>query len=150
MSILETTGKRPIVWVHGDGLRPSNPALAAYPGAPSVFCWDDELLTRWRISLKRVLFIYECLLELPVVIRRGDVAEQIVAFAREHGADDVATSFSPSPRFDRIRNEIERSLSVQVLAEEPFIDYSGDFDLRRFHRFWRRAEAYAYGGKANE
>jgi hypothetical protein len=67
---------RPIVWIHGDCLSPYGPALTAYPGAPAIWVWDDALLEEWRISLKRIVFIYECLLDLPVVIRRGDVATE--------------------------------------------------------------------------
>lgn len=135
-----------VIWVHGDCLRPGNPALRARPDAPAIFCWDDELLREWRISFKRVLFIYECLLEMPVTIRRGDVAGEVAAFAAEHGATGVVTAFSPSPRFGLIAREIEKSYPIEVLPEDPFLDYPGEFDLRRFSRFWRQAESYAYRG----
>ncbi len=94
--------EKPIVWVHGDCLSPKNPALQAYPEAAAIWVWDDALLEEWKISLKRIVFIYECLLELPVTIRRGDVAKEVVAFAQEQGADGVATAESPSPRFEVI------------------------------------------------
>ena len=76
-----------IVWLHGDGLSPQNPALVANEGAPAVFVFDDALLTQWQIGLKRVVFLYESLLELPVSIRRGDVAAEVSAFAREQQRD---------------------------------------------------------------
>lgn len=72
--------QHPIVWVHGDCLSPFNPALQAYPDAPRIWVWDEELLEEWQLSLKRIAFIYECLLELPVVMRRGDVASEVNAF----------------------------------------------------------------------
>jgi hypothetical protein len=140
--------EKAVVWIHGDCLRPTNPALLACPGAPAILCWDDDLLRQWRISLKRLTFIYECLLELPVIIRRRDVATQVLAFADDHGASRVVTSPSPSSRFSRIKKAIERRIPVEVLEEEPFLDTSAEFDLRRFYRFWRRAEAFAYGAKA--
>jgi hypothetical protein len=136
---------RPVVWVHGDCLSPYGPALAAHPGAPSIFVWDDALLAEWRVSLKRVVFIYECLLELPVVIRRGDVAAEVLRFAAEHGADSVATAESPSPRFSVIRDELARSLPVRTLPVPPLVDYPGRIDLRRFSRYWQQAEPYAMG-----
>lgn len=112
---------QPVIWVHGDSLSPYGPALKAYPNTPAIWVWDDALIEEWQLSLKRLTFIYECLLELPVVIRRGDVAAEIVAFTEEHHADLVVTAESPSPRFEAIRSEIERSVPVEVLVVEPFL-----------------------------
>jgi hypothetical protein len=141
--------KKPIVWVHGDCLSPKNPALQEYPDAPAIWVWDDALLEEWKISLKRIVFIYECLLELPVTIRRGDVAAEVIAFAKEQGADGVATAASPSPRFDEICDRIEEALSVEVevWSPEPFVDYDGYIDLKRFSRYWRVAQQYVFEQK---
>jgi hypothetical protein len=138
--------EKPIVWVHGDCLSPKNPALQEYPDAPAIWVWDDALLEEWNISLKRIVFIYECLLELPVTIRRGDVVKEVVAFAQEHGADGVVTVESPSPRFEMICNAIQdtSSLEVEVCLPEPFVNYDGYIDLKRFSRYWRVAQQYVF------
>jgi deoxyribodipyrimidine photo-lyase len=128
-----------IVWVHGDCLAPDGPALRAYPDAPAVFVWDDALLQRRRLSLKRIVFIYECLLELPVTIVRGNVATEVTAFAAAHGARRVATSDSVSPGFAAIRRRLATALTVEVLAAAPFVPPDVPFDLRRFSRYWQRA-----------
>lgn len=135
----------PIIWVHGDCLSPHHPGLQKYPNAPAIWVWDDALLEEWQISLKRIVFIYECLLELPVVIRRGDVATEVVAFAKEHHADVVITTESPSPRFDKICSKIEECVPVEVLAVAPFLEYDGYIDLKRFSRYWKVAERYIFG-----
>jgi len=75
--------QKKIIWVHGDNLSPHNPVLRANPETPAIFIWDDALLKDWRISLKRITFIYECLLELPVTIRRGDITKELINFAYE-------------------------------------------------------------------
>lgn len=138
--------KKPIIWVHGDCLSPKNPALQTYPDAPAIWVWDDALLAEWQISLKRIVFIYECLLELPVTIRRGDVAREVAAFAKEHDADGVATVESPSPRFETICDRIEEALSldIEVWSPEPFVNYDGYIDLKRFSRYWRVAQQYVF------
>ena len=133
-----------IIWIHGDCLSPDNPALQEYPDAPAIWVWDDALIEEWQLSLKRLTFIYECLLELPVEIRRGNVAQEILAFAKEHNADLVATADSPSPRFHQICDEIERSLKLEVFEVEPFFDYDGYIDLKRFSRYWKVAEKYVF------
>ncbi len=135
----------PVIWVHGDCLSPYGPALKAYPDAHAIWVWDDALIEEWQLSLKRITFIYECLLELPVVIRRGDVATEIVNFANEHNTDLVITAESPSPRFEDICNQIKCSVSVEVLAVEPFFEYDGYIDLKRFSRYWKVAERHLFG-----
>lgn len=133
-----------IIWVHGDNLNPGGPALAAYPGAPAIWVWDDELLRAWRVSLKRVVFIYECLLELPVVIRRGDVVEEISRFAAEHGATRVVTAGSPSPRFAAVCDRLRAAgLAVEALDEPPFVTSDRPLDLKRFSRYWAVARPSA-------
>jgi hypothetical protein len=129
-----------VVWVHGDNLNEDNPALRAYAGAPALFVWDEALLEAWAISLKRVVFIYECLLALPVAIRRGDVADEVARFAAAHGAGTVAAAGSPSPRFAEICAGLRaRGLSVEIWDEAPFVELRREPDLRRFSRYWRDA-----------
>ena len=120
---------KPVVWIHGDCLSPHNPAFLEYPQAPALWVWDDALIAEWQIGLKRLTFIYECLLELPVEIRRGNV---------------VITTDSPSPRFNDICDQIKKSISLDVLAVEPFFEYDGYIDLKRFSRYWKVAEKYVF------
>ena len=126
---------QPVVWVHGDCLSPY---------APTIWVWDEALIEEWQLSLKRITFIYESLLELPVVIRRGDVAGEVVNFAREHNTELVVTAESPSARFNAICSEIERSVRVEILAVEPFFEYDGYIDLKRFSRYWKVAERHVF------
>ncbi len=135
---------KPIIWVHGDCLSPYNPALQAYADTPAIWVWDDALIEEWQLSLKRLTFIYECLLDLPVDIRRGDVATEILGFAQEHHTNLVVTVASPSPRFDNICDKIERSVAVEVLEVEPFFEHNGYIDLKRFSRYWKVAEKYVF------
>jgi deoxyribodipyrimidine photo-lyase len=142
--------QQPILWIHGEALGPSNPALVAWPGRPALFVFDDGLLSSSGLSLKRLGFLYECLLELPVTIRRGDVAAEVLAFAARHGADGVVTTAAVDPRFAAIRAAIAAQLPLQVLAAEPFVELADAAanqqqkqtatDLRRFSRYWKRAE----------
>ncbi|MEM7555142.1 MAG: hypothetical protein AAF378_13770 [Cyanobacteria bacterium P01_A01_bin.84] len=133
-----------IIWVQGDRLSPKNTVLEKFPGTPAIWVWDDALLNEWEISLKRIAFIYECLLELPVVIRRGDVAKEVLAFAKENGAGKVISTDSPSPRFDRICSQISNSMELEIYQVESFIDYDGFIDLKRFSRYWKVAQKYAF------
>ena len=132
-----------IVWVHGDNLNPFSRALRQHAEAPALFVWDEALLDEWRISLKRIAFIYECLLELPVTIRRGDVAAEIRRFAAEQEADLIVTMESPSPRFIQIVTTLQTAgLNVTILPEPPFLQTDSPLDLKRFSRYWRIAKKH--------
>jgi hypothetical protein len=133
-----------IVWVHGDCLSPHNPALLAHPQAAAVWVWDDVLLAEWHISLKRILFLYECLLELPVTIRRGELLAELLAFAARHNAQTIATTPSPSPRFIESCDQLRAAgLLVELFEVEPFFDAPPDLDLSRFSHYWRLARPLA-------
>jgi hypothetical protein len=145
---------RPILWIHGEALGPANPALQAFPDRPAVFVFDTELLAGRSpttgdpagpeprpVSLQRIGFLYECLLELPVSLRQGDVATEVLAFARAHGADGVVTSAGTDPRVAAIAQRLQQELPVQVLEPEPFVQLTGPLNLGRFSRYWRQAEA---------
>jgi len=136
--------ERVVVWVHADHLGPRNPALLAHPEAPAIFVFDDVVLEGYRITLKRLVFLYECLLELPVEIARGDVTERVLGFARRHGATRVATTWTLAPRFVALATAIATETRVEVLQPRPFVDLSGPVDLGRFARYWRKAERQAF------
>ncbi|MCS6834730.1 MAG: hypothetical protein NZ750_01775 [Anaerolineae bacterium] len=136
-----------IIWVHGDNLNPHSAPFQTAPDAPAIFVWDDALLEEWRISLKRIVFIYECLLELPIIIRRGDVAEEVVQFAREHEARRILTSESPSPRHQflcqTIIKHMPKGSRLEVLREPAFVDGAEKVDLKRFSRYWNAVKKQA-------
>ena len=154
--------QRPILWIHGEAIGPANPALQAYPNRPAVFVFDAALLAgrspttgdpaaaAQPVSLQRIGFLYECLLELPVSLRQGDVAAEVLTFARAHGADGIVTSAGSDPRVAAICEALEREVPVEVLEPEPFVDLNEPVDLGRFSRYWRRAEREVWAGWGQE
>jgi deoxyribodipyrimidine photo-lyase len=151
------TPRRPVLWIHGEALGPANPALRAHPGAPALFVFDAELIAGGTattggqpLAPGRLRFLRECLAELPVAVREGEVAAELLAFAAEHGADGIVTSRGVDPRFTAIARQVAAALPLQVLDPEPFValplEGAGAPDLRRFSRFWRRAEPLVWAG----
>ena len=134
------TCQRPILWIHEEALGANNPALQAWPDAPAVFVFDSRWIREARISRKRLGFLYECCLELPVTIRKGDVVAEVLAFARRHGADGVITSGAVDPRLNRNAAAIDRALPLWLLDGDPFVDLPRPPRLGRFSRYWREAE----------
>ena len=134
------TMQQPILWIHEEALGPANPALRAWPDAPALFVFDTHWIEANRVSRKRLGFLYEAALELPVTLRKGDVASEVLAFARRHEADGVVTSSAVDPRLQRILQAIEAELPIAELAPDPFVELPRPPRLGRFSRYWREAE----------
>ena len=134
------TMQRPILWIHEEALGPANPALRAWPDAPALFVFDTHWIEANRVSRKRLGFLYEAALELPVTLRKGDVASEVLAFARRHEADGVVPSSAVDPRLQRILQAIEAELPIAELAPDPFVELPRPPRLGRFSRYWREAE----------
>ena len=132
--------QNPILWIHDEALGPANPALRAWPETPALFVFDSDWIRTERISRKRLGFLYEAALELPVTLRKGDVAAEVLAFAQRHGADGVVSSTAVDPRLQRIAQVIEAELPLQELEPDPFVDMPRPPRLGRFSRYWREAE----------
>lgn len=119
---------RPVVWMHEDCLRP------IMLGAPAIFVFENN-----GHSLKRLVFLYECLLELDVEIEKGEIVPLVRAFAARHGADKIVTAFTECPRL----MGYAKTLGAEVVNDDPFVAAAGPFDLKRFSRYWQRIERQA-------
>ena len=125
-----------LIWVHADCLHRRSTAFTKYPDAPSIFVWDDAELSQTAWSLKRIGFIYECLLDLPVVIRRGDPLIEIPRFAQEMQCLSIVTMATPDP----LLQAQATALGAEILDDPPFVEVTGRLNLDRFSRYWRKVE----------
>jgi hypothetical protein len=123
-----------IQWLHPDALH------LLLPGMPGIFVFDEDEIEAEAWSLKRIQFLYESLLELPVEIARGNVCLEVARFAALHQADTVIVEDSVNPRFALQLRELRKSLNVDLRQPEPFVSYRGTLDLKRFARYWKRVE----------
>ncbi|MEO1496079.1 MAG: hypothetical protein AAFV43_02905 [Planctomycetota bacterium] len=129
-----------ITWVHDEMLSPAWIKAAQ----PAVFVFDDDWIRTEKVSLKRIVFLYECVLEMPgVTPLRGDVVESVRAFAAERGATRIETVRSEDPRLKRQAE----ALGAELIEKEPFVDLPADIDLKRFSRYWRKAERRVLSAK---
>lgn len=126
-----------IVWVHEEMLDPN-----LIEGRPAVFVFDEQYLTSMAYSLKRIGFIYECLLELDVEIRKGATVEEVLEFTRAQGAEEIVTRFSPNPW---IQNAAA-AMRARVQSSPPFVELRGKVDLKRFSRYWSKASRVLLSG----
>ncbi|MEI6617248.1 MAG: FAD-binding domain-containing protein, partial [Cyanobium sp. ELA507] len=151
--------RAPVLWIHAEALGPANAALRAHPHRPALFVFDPVAADQEPWGLKRLVFVYECLLELPVTIRAGDPVAELLAFVARCGADGVVTTRAVDPRLQAITAQLAARLPLIVLDPEPLVpsdlEPAGvglasatkaiEPDLRRFSRYWRWAEPRIWG-----
>jgi deoxyribodipyrimidine photo-lyase len=138
-------GSAPLLWIHTDSLNPELAAFREHPDRPSIFVWDTDWLTQEHISLKRAVFIAECLDALPpsLTIQAGDAAEHVLAAARASNSDCILAQRTPDPRLLRAAAAIAEHIPVVWFDQAPFLDPNLRPDLRRFSRYWQKAQTSA-------
>lgn len=126
-------------WVHADCLSADwiDPSVG-----PAVFVFDDRQLEAELWSLKRIGFVYDCLLELPgVEIWRGPLDEPLAQLVRERHCESIVAVQTPDPWLQgQAAIPGAGNIPVEWIALEPFVALTGGLDLRRFSRYWRKAE----------
>ena len=138
--------QRPVIWVHEEALGSTNPALLKRPDRPALFVFDTRWIQEARISRKRLGFLYESALDLPITLRKGDVVKEVIAFAERHNADGILSSMPIDPRLERIAASIEAHYPLELLEPEPFVTMPRPPRLGRFSRYWREAEPVVWEG----
>ena len=138
--------QRPVIWVHEEALGSSNPALLERPNSPALFVFDTRWIQEARISRKRLGFLYESALDLPITLRKGDVVNEVITFAERHNADGILSSLPVDPRLERIAAAIKERYPLELLEPEPFVTMARPPRLGRFSRYWREAEPVVWEG----
>jgi len=135
---------RPLVWLTLDAAAETSPAAVAYPGQPRLFVIDPAWLAAERPTLKRLVFLFECLAdvrELTVVV--GDPRAEVPAAARRLGCGSVAVADTPCPRVRAAAAAIGADGPLEVVAWPPLCDRRRVTDLGRFSRFWNKVRGSA-------
>ena len=136
--------RRPLVWVTLDSAAAGAPAAARHPDAPRLFVIDPEWLAAERPSRGRVVFLLECLADIPgMEVIRGDPTVLLPERAGHHGCDGVALASTSCPRLRRAAERIAATLPVEVVDWPPLVDAAPVRDLGRFSRYWDKVSRSA-------
>jgi deoxyribodipyrimidine photo-lyase len=132
----DVVGTPEAVWLTGESLGDTDPALRAYPDLPAVFVFDEPLLATLRLSGKRLVFLAETLAELGAEVRLGDPVEEL-------RGRPLAATWAPVPGFPR------RAARLDVVARHPWpwLRRPGSGSLQSFSA-WARSAPTAPGGPA--
>jgi deoxyribodipyrimidine photo-lyase len=136
--------RQPLVWLTLDSLSARSPAAAAWPAAPRLFVVDEAWLAEEQPALKRLVFIWECLADVPAVeIEVGDPSLILPARAAALGCEGVAVAETSCPRVRAVAAVIGDRLPVRVESWPRFCDAGKVRDLGRFSRYWQKVKGSA-------
>lgn len=127
-----------VVWIHAGALSREHPVFAAAPdGARAVYVWDADDLAQRGWSLKRCVFVLECLADMNVDILQGPTVDVLTAI----GAERIFTAATPDSR--RL-NVIDMLVSkIVIVPSDPFVTVPDGTDMGRFFRYWNKAKRSA-------
>jgi hypothetical protein len=137
-----------LIWLHDEALRITHPVFASAPAeTKAVFIWDDEYFRTANYSLKRLIFIYETLCELPLEIVRGNVLQ---AFSQLNPTE-LYVPTANQPLLRKYLAVIETKMMVHQVPDEAFATFKKSSDSKRFFQYWNKAEktAFLHNGDAD-
>lgn len=129
-----------LIWLHEDALRLSHPIFTHAPAnCEVIFIWDDSYLQKANYSLKRLVFLYETLCELPLIMLRGGTFDILSC----HAATQLYIPESPNPWINLVCKQLTPTKEVTRIGDEPFVRVKSQKDARRFHQYWNKVETLA-------
>jgi len=140
-----------VVWLHGDSLRATDPALEEHPDAPALFVFDQPFLERVQVAFPRLAFMYQGVRDIAAArtalteIRVGDALTEMRDFARAHGVKRIAATQTVSQRFDGVMDALEGEFEIVVYEQERLTSYNRR--VKKFFGFWKDVEAEVTQGE---
>lgn len=131
-----------LIWLHEDCLRATHNLFSAAATAKAVYIWDDAYMDAMHYGLKRRVFIYESLCELPVEIYAGETIATLTALATN--ADEIITGKTPNPALKEIMQSLRTGRKVTAIADDPFVQTDSPPELKRFFKYWNKAKKSAF------
>lgn len=127
-----------IIWVHADALSRHHPVFYAAPtDARPIYVWDADDIARRNWSLKRCVFVLECLADMGLEILQGRTSDVLTSL----GADHIFTAATPDP--DRLEIIQTLEMGVTVVQPDPFVTVPNGTDMGRFFRCWNKVKPSA-------
>ena len=105
-------------------------------------------MSAMHYGLKRRVFIYESLCELPVDIYVGDTIETLRDLHSQWGVDEIVTGKTPNQALKAMMQNLRAEVKLSAIADAPFVQMDSPPDLRRFFKYWNKAKknAFLYDG----
>jgi hypothetical protein len=136
---MDEAGKKigDVIWVHMDALSKEHPVFAVAPNARTVYVWDADDLARRGWTLKRCVFVMECVEAMDVEVLQGKMHEVL----RDLDAKRLFHAKTADPALLACLDGLESE--IIAVSPKPFTNVPRDTDMGRFFRFWNKARRSA-------
>lgn len=138
----------PLILLHEEALRMTHPVFKLAPAETrAIFLWDEDYFRSTGYTLKRLIFIYETLCELPVDIIQGNT----LAVIRELAPSVLYAPATNNPLIVNVIGSLKGIAPVKLVEDEAFVMIKKGIKFRRFFQYWNKAEkvAFVHNGGAN-
>lgn len=130
-----------IIWLHDKALSQAHPALDERNESTRVIhVWDDAYYQGRSYSLKRLVFIYETLCELPVEIIHGNTIEVLQSLR----PDKIIIPYTADTVIKKLSDDLSKVTEVEIVKEKPFVAVAEDEAFKRFFKYWNKAKNTAF------
>ena len=130
-----------LLYIHEKGLGDNQPIFSRMTAdSKALFIWDDDYFKKRNYSLKRLVFIYETLISMPVEIVHGKTSEIV----KEIAPKKVITTYTTDPELRRLIREMSKELELEFVYPDAFVHIDDKFDFTRFFKYWNKAKKTAF------
>lgn len=130
-----------LIWLHDKALGQAHPVLHELRKDTQVIhVWDDAYYQSRSYSLKRLVFIYETLCELPVEIIHGNTIE-VLQFLH---SGKIIIPYTADTVIKKLSEKLSEIAEVEIVKEKPFVSVAVDEEYKRFFKYWNKAKKTAF------
>ncbi len=117
------------VWITGESIGDSDPAMSYYHELPVIFVFDQELLSKLQLSTKRLNFLIDCLKEIN---SKRELQVYLTNPEDYLQNKNFASTFAPVPKYKKITKQNTPSVEFPALRlAEPINFYPTSFSSWR-------------------
>ena len=120
-----------LLLVHDKALRSGLDVYEPSESFKAVHIWDDEYYRSQRYSLKRLVFIYETLLDLPLEIIHGNTLDIL----SKENLDYIVIPYSGDQALKNLFSKIEKIKTVHYLFETSFVHMDRTVEFKRIFKY---------------
>lgn len=129
-----------LIIIHEEALRISHPVFTLAPiNTKAIFIWNENYLINANYSLKRLVFIYEIICQLPIDIIHRNPVETINEIK-----PTIIYMLATNNSLLLIEiDQLKRLFNIEIVQDESFLENQlahKEKLVKRFFQYWKHAE----------
>lgn len=126
-----------IIWLHDEALRITHPVFSAAPeDTKAIFIWNDQYFRQQNFSLKRLVFIYETLCDLPIKIISGNTLDVL----KQLEPSIIYIPYTNNNFVKNIVHQLSGLVKIKMIEDESFVVLPKKLNFKRFFKYWNSAQ----------